>query len=130
MRKLFLFGLSVVALTGAACSNNAGDCNITKAACAGAGGSGGGGNGDNGGGGSGPACDFVDGAAVATSCGVFVKAGGSGDGSLASPLGDVQAAADAAKTHPTKTVIICGSDVFAGSVVVEGGVSIIGGVAC
>ena len=73
-------------------------------------------------------CELSEGKQVASECGVFVKAGGTGDGSQAKPLGDVSSAVTAAAQ--TQRIYICGSDTFTGSVTLPSGVSIFGGLDC
>ncbi len=93
----------------------------------GAGGSGG--DNEGGAGGGVPAgCELVEGEAVAADCGVFVKAGATGDGAQASPYGTIQDAVDNIKT--AKRIYVCGGDTFNGSIELPGGVSLYGALDC
>lgn len=96
----------------------------------GQGGAGGNGGDNQGGAGGGvPAgCDLVEGEAVGADCGVFVKAGATGDGSQGSPYGTIQDAVDNIKT--AKRIYVCGGDTFNGSVELPGGVSLYGALDC
>lgn len=80
------------------------------------------------GGGPPAGCELKEGEAIGLECGVFVKAGGSGDGAQASPLGDIQQAIAAVGASPR--VYVCGGDTFTGSVTLPGGISIFGGLKC
>ena len=96
----------------------------------GTGGEGGGGTGgDGGGGGSPPAeCEPSEGEPIGAACGVFVKAGGTGTGTQASPFGSVTQAV--AELGNASRIYICGGESFSGSIAIDGDVSITGGLDC
>ena len=79
-------------------------------------------------GGAPPGCALEEGKPIEAGCGVFVQAGGTGDGSQASPFGDIQQAIDSITDKPR--IYVCGSDAFAGSLTLASGVSIYGSLAC
>ncbi len=74
------------------------------------------------------ACLLQDGRAIASDCGVFVKAGASGNGSQASPFGSVVEAV--AGLGASKAIYVCGGDTFKGSVTLASGGSLFGGLDC
>ncbi|NUO54201.1 MAG: hypothetical protein HOV80_35590, partial [Polyangiaceae bacterium] len=89
---------------------------------------------DGGGGGGGsidPGCVprmMPTGASVPEDCGIFVSFTATGDGTKASPMGDLQAALDMVPTN--KAVYICGDQTGNGAFTVAGGRSIFGGLFC
>ena len=89
----------------------------------------GGGMGDGGAGGGLPAgCTPTEGVAIDATCGLFVEAGATGDGSQADPMGSI---AEAAQNLAGKQAIyVCGADTLSGSVDLPGGVSLFGGLDC
>lgn len=73
-------------------------------------------------------CDITDGAEIDASCGVFVKAGATGTGTKASPLGSIQDAVDA--TAATKLPIYVCAEFFDETIVVPSGAKIYGAIDC
>ena len=133
-KALTFLGLMAVgaAAQGVACANTVEDCTLTGELCAGqtpdattssgVGGSGGG-----------ALCDQHpkdNAAAIADACGVFVKTGaGAGEGTMASPLGTLQAAVAKAAELQKKRVYAC-IGAFTEAVTVPAGISLFGGLDC
>lgn len=75
-----------------------------------------------------PGCELSEAKPIPADCGIFVRAGATGDGSQANPLGDIRSALAAITDKPR--VYVCGSDTFTGSLSMPSGVSIFGAVDC
>lgn len=76
-----------------------------------------------------PNCTVTDGASIGASCGVFVKPGGTGSGTQASPYGTITAALEAASPSNPVPIYVCAGE-FHEELAVDAGMTLNGGIDC